>query len=527
MRYSVLLCCFFLLSQGLSTTPVLAISDFTQSEMLYNIEASRSAANITSQAIMDAKHTLQRMYERPQTQASLSQHLDSVMRAIGSDPDLGFPTLVMSGADLLDPHGDMTDDMSHYIDPAFENIVMIDMGCRVEGHCADITRTYFFEDVGQEVLDAYIAVLNAQKAVIEEIKAGASIRDLDALVRSLLAGYIGDPEIYFHPYWGHGVGKYVHARPYLWGGNRDSLIAGDIIAIEPGLISEAGWSVRVEDMILVTNTGAEILSNAPKELSDIFIRSDESNLNYSIVYDNYAYGNEISVRCSIEEEKYESVNITYHDGYEWKLMRQEKAGLYTYRYPLNYSYSSLLWTIVCCKANDMTYFFSQYNNVNIEADAEYLLNDTIQLEGVGSDRVSQSVNHSNSALIRFRFKLYDAPDWDQMLVLDSKNSVLQDYRNRSGKFWWTPWASGDRIFLTLISTGSPAEGGMSEFHFEIDAYQIVAIPTSTTDASIPISESNSTPTDIDLIPVQLGVGVLGGFAGLTVIVFVLWVRRRK
>ncbi|MFW9981002.1 MAG: hypothetical protein ACFFE3_03670 [Candidatus Thorarchaeota archaeon] len=85
------------------------------------------ASNITSKALVEAKHLLRTAYETPITQADVLRHLDTLMRAEGADGALSFPTLVMSGFELTTAHGDPLDDSTHIIDPATEPVVMIDM----------------------------------------------------------------------------------------------------------------------------------------------------------------------------------------------------------------------------------------------------------------------------------------------------------------------------------------------------------------------------------------------------------------
>lgn len=528
MRTSLFIACFILVLSGTIQAPQINIAvpennvDRIESSLSY--DDTIKASTITSEALMEARASLLRTYDMPVTQKELANHLDSIMRAIGADPELAFPTLVMSGPELVEPHGNMTDDYTHYIDPNVEDVVMIDIGCRVNGYCTDITRTFFFEDVSEEIKNAYNDVLLAHDAVISQIRAGASIMDLDAIVRYYLNEYIDDTNYYFHPYWGHGVGRFVHESPFLWGGNNEELYTGAVLAIEPGIYCSDGWAVRIEDVVLVTETGVEYLSHLTTDIEDITIKATEPRLNYSINYENYEYDNEVDISADFSGNFETNIQaVAYHDGYSWQSMEIMENQTYSYRYDLNTSYSSSLWTIVRCNTTNSVFYFTNYCVANIEADSEISLNEAITVNNSASTIISRTLNHTGAVLIRFRMKSYDAPDWDQMLVIDSKGAVLEDYRNRTGEFWWTPWSSGEQITLLLHSTSSVSLGGMGDFFFEIDKYQIVEASSNT-------SGSITTTNSSDDILQNLGVAAIIVFAGTGIVVLlvvvILWMKKK-
>jgi Xaa-Pro aminopeptidase len=203
-------------------------------------EKAKNAAEITSMTLDAVPSILQRSYTESLTQWNVSRYLESLMYAEGADAYLAFPTLVMSGPELREPHGNSLNDRTYIITPQSQKVVMIDIGCKFEGICTDITRTYFFDGVEEEVLAAYSAVLSAQEAAIAAIRDGQSIAGIDSIIRSHLSDYLQRDDVYIHRYWGHGVGRYVHEYPGLWGGSQDTLVSGQLLAIEPGLWFDDG-----------------------------------------------------------------------------------------------------------------------------------------------------------------------------------------------------------------------------------------------------------------------------------------------
>ena len=143
--------------------------------------------------------------------------------------------------------------------------VLLDFGCRLDGYCSDLTRTYSFGTISDRWFEEiYDLALTAQRIAIEAVRPGLSCRELDAVARDLIdeGGY---GERFGHGL-GHGVGIDIHEGPRL---NRDSnttLEEGMVITIEPGIYLPERGGVRIEDLAVVTQTGCELLSSAPKEL---------------------------------------------------------------------------------------------------------------------------------------------------------------------------------------------------------------------------------------------------------------------
>jgi Xaa-Pro aminopeptidase len=144
-------------------------------------------------------------------------------------------------------------------------LVVIDTGARVDGYCSDMTRTFAAGEPSEELRHIYEVVLAAQLAGLAAVRAGAHGRgDVDAAARRVVeaAGY---GERFGHGT-GHGVGLEIHEAPLLGRTRGDSLKAGMVCTVEPGIYIEGFTGVRIEDTVLVTEDGVERLTASPKEL---------------------------------------------------------------------------------------------------------------------------------------------------------------------------------------------------------------------------------------------------------------------
>ena len=144
------------------------------------------------------------------------------------------------------------------------DLVVIDMGGVVDGLCSDMTRTVAIGDPGDEARDAYELVLRGQRAACGAARAGMTGRELDAVARDILVeGGLGDA---FSHSLGHGVGYEVHEWPRLSQQVEHVLPAGATVTIEPGVYLSGRFGIRIEDVIVLREGGAENLTTTPKEL---------------------------------------------------------------------------------------------------------------------------------------------------------------------------------------------------------------------------------------------------------------------
>jgi len=146
-------------------------------------------------------------------------------------------------------------------------LVVVDMGAMVDGYASDMTRMLFVGTPGTKVKRAYRAVLEAQLAAIATVRDGASTAKVDAAARRVLRAY-GLERAFVHST-GHGLGLEIHEPPRLGRHDKARLKTGMTVTVEPGVYLEGFGGIRIEDTVLVTGGGCEILTPTAKELRTV------------------------------------------------------------------------------------------------------------------------------------------------------------------------------------------------------------------------------------------------------------------
>ncbi len=193
------------------------------------------------------------------TEREVAIELEHEMRLRGAEGP-SFPSIVASGAHGALPHAEPRD-----VEIAPGVLVTIDLGAIVDGYCSDCTRTFATGELDEEASGVYDTVLRAQRAALAAVAAGPTGVQVDAVARAVIeeAGY-GE---YFGHGLGHGVGIEIHEGPRLSKTGGDApLRAGNVVTIEPGIYLPDRLGVRIEDLVVVTETGSECLSHFPTEL---------------------------------------------------------------------------------------------------------------------------------------------------------------------------------------------------------------------------------------------------------------------
>ena len=148
-----------------------------------------------------------------------------------------------------------------------DELVTIDLGCILDGYCSDCTRTFATGELPEEHADVYELVLRAQEQSLAAVRAGAEGKAVDAVSREII-GEAGHGEHYGHGL-GHGVGLEVHEGPRLSPLSEDTLKTGMVVTVEPGVYVPERYGVRIEDLVVVTDDGCEVLSDFTKSLTTI------------------------------------------------------------------------------------------------------------------------------------------------------------------------------------------------------------------------------------------------------------------
>jgi Xaa-Pro aminopeptidase len=188
----------------------------------------------------------------------LAAELEYRMRRLGAEKP-AFETIVAGGERSALPHAQPTS-----APLATGQLVVVDMGALREGYCSDMTRMLFLGAPSAKVKRAYRAVLEAQLAAIDAVRPGVSTARVDAAARKVLKTY-GLADAFVHST-GHGLGLEIHEPPRIGRKDKTKLAPGMAITIEPGVYIEGFGGIRIEDTVVVTKTGCDILTPTAKSL---------------------------------------------------------------------------------------------------------------------------------------------------------------------------------------------------------------------------------------------------------------------
>jgi len=190
------------------------------------------------------------------TEVAVAAELEHAARLAGAEA-MSFETIVASGARSALPHGRATQAKLPK-----RGFVTLDFGVVADGYCSDMTRTVHIGKALPGEREVYDAVLEAQEAGVAKIAPGVAASEIDEVARSVLrrAGL----DKYFSHSTGHGVGLEIHEGPRLAAKQTQVLQHGMVVTVEPGVYMPGKFGVRIEDMVLVTATGGEILTPSVK-----------------------------------------------------------------------------------------------------------------------------------------------------------------------------------------------------------------------------------------------------------------------
>ena len=241
--------------------PPVDFTPFDLSSRLYEsvkdeeeLELMREASRINDRAMGEFK----KLIRAGVTEKQIADQMHGIYISLGAE-DYSFQPIVAFGANAAVGHHLPDDTVLKEGD-----CVLFDVGCKYHGYCSDMTRTFFYGSVDEESRKVYETVLKAQVSAEEAVRTGMVLCELDTLARNVIsdAGY--GP--YFTHRLGHFIGTETHEKGDVSQSSRIVSAPGMTFSIEPGIYVPGKVGVRIEDLVIVTEHGAELLNHYPKEL---------------------------------------------------------------------------------------------------------------------------------------------------------------------------------------------------------------------------------------------------------------------
>jgi Xaa-Pro aminopeptidase len=233
------------------------IEEFREVKEPEEISAIRKAQQISERVFSDVLALVREGVE----ERELAMEIDYRFRKEGGE-NSAFETIVASGPNSSMPHAFSTRRKVKKGD-----LVLFDMGTVVDGYASDMTRTVVLGKADRKQKERYRIVLEAQLSAIEGISAGMKCSEADFIARNIIekAGYGTE---YVHSL-GHGVGLEVHEGPRLSRNSESVLKKDSVVTVEPGIYFPEWGGIRIEDLVVITETGCMNLTTAPKELMEL------------------------------------------------------------------------------------------------------------------------------------------------------------------------------------------------------------------------------------------------------------------
>lgn len=224
------------------------------------IKSSEEQALMRQASLLNDQAMLALIERVPQqlNELQMVEELKAIYRELGADGGFSFEPIIAYGANGADPHHETNTDTVKK-----GEAIVLDIGCLHQHYCSDMTRTVFYGQPDEESLHVYSLVQRANEAAIACVRPGITFAEIDHAARQIIeeAGY-GE---YFTHRTGHFIGREVHEAGDVCSFNHSVAQVGQIFSIEPGIYLPGKIGVRIEDLVLVTENGCEVLNHVSKE----------------------------------------------------------------------------------------------------------------------------------------------------------------------------------------------------------------------------------------------------------------------
>lgn len=234
------------------------VEDVRQIKSEKELTHLRKAARLADKAMAFARHSV----SMGMSELQLAKRIECFVRQSGGRSE-SFEVIVASGPNSALPHHS-----AGRRSIKIGDILLIDLGVKLENYVSDITRSFLLEPVKPYARQLYLDCLEAQKSAIKAVKVGVNANLVDKEARALIDNKY--PSKFKHNT-GHGIGLEVHELPIIGTRYQAKLQDNMVFTVEPGIYLEGKGGVRIEDMVQVTREGCKVLTNSPKTLEEIMV----------------------------------------------------------------------------------------------------------------------------------------------------------------------------------------------------------------------------------------------------------------
>lgn len=246
------------LMKTMNTTDVENASVLLDAIRAIKDEEEKKLMRAASKLNDEAMHILIESLEENMSELEAEEILKKIYFDLGAE-GFSFTPIIAFDKNGANPHHENGGRLLKHGDA-----IILDIGCRKNNYCSDMTRTIFFGEAGEKEKEVFETVLEANQKAISLVKPGMKFSEIDRAARSVIEEKGYGP--YFTHRTGHSIGIEVHEAGDVSSVNDALLQAGMVFSVEPGIYLEGKFGVRIEDLVLVTEDGCEVLNSYPKEL---------------------------------------------------------------------------------------------------------------------------------------------------------------------------------------------------------------------------------------------------------------------